>query len=143
MHICSGEGGRGGSRAASGIYHRLRRQLVQAGGDADPRRDGSVLSCVTPSGNDGGKLTFSDVSAMHWAAEAIAQVAAEGLMKGYPDGTFRPGQTVTRAEAVTMMNRSIGRAPVTGVVHSSWADVDGNQWAVRDIEAASAVQAAE
>ncbi|WP_187434500.1 S-layer homology domain-containing protein [Paenibacillus methanolicus] len=48
--------------------------------------------------------TMRDISG-HWAEAAIKQAIGEGIVKGYQDGTFRPGQTVTRAEfAVMLMN---------------------------------------
>ena len=34
-----------------------------------------------------------------------------GLIEGYPDGTFRPDASITRAEACTIVNRTLGRAP--------------------------------
>ncbi|MEK7563157.1 MAG: S-layer homology domain-containing protein, partial [Patescibacteria group bacterium] len=43
---------------------------------------------------------FSDVSSTHPNAEAIAYVKAEGIVSGYPDGTYRPNQTINRAEFV-------------------------------------------
>lgn len=46
---------------------------------------------------------FKDVPADHWAAEAVKEVVAKGIMKGFPDGTFRGNQPVTRYElAVTL-----------------------------------------
>lgn len=54
---------------------------------------------------------FTDVSAKHWAAEAIAIVEKLGWIEGYPDGTFRPDETLTRAEMVTMLNRALDREP--------------------------------
>lgn len=53
---------------------------------------------------------FSDVSA-HWARKAIAAVSAKGWVSGYPDGTFRPNANITRAEAMAMLNRMLGRLP--------------------------------
>lgn len=54
---------------------------------------------------------FSDVSRYHWAADEIAVAEKMGWIKGYPDGTFRPDATITRAEMVTMINRALGRLP--------------------------------
>jgi hypothetical protein len=56
---------------------------------------------------DGGS-SFSDV-ADHWAQAEIEQAAALGWVQGYPDGTFRPDEPVSRAEAMTMINRNLGR----------------------------------
>lgn len=65
-----------------------------------------------------GETSFPDVPAGHWAADAIAYAAAQGWISGYPDGSFQPEQTVTRAETVKILNRgagaSGGRAGGTG-----------------------------
>lgn len=56
-----------------------------------------------------GTTTFPDVSAGYWAAEQIAIAAGQGWIAGYPDGTFRPDNGLTRAEACTVINRMLGR----------------------------------
>lgn len=56
-------------------------------------------------------VKFSDVSAGHWAYEAIAIAAKMGWIEGYPDGTFRPDATITRAEMMTLVNRALERVP--------------------------------
>ena len=57
-------------------------------------------------------VVFSDV-ADHWAVSFIRIAANNGWINGYPDGTFRPENPVTRAEAVAMLNRMLGRCPGT------------------------------
>ena len=56
-------------------------------------------------------VKFSDVSADHWAYDAIAIAAKMGWIEGYPDGTFRPDATITRAEMMTLVNRALERVP--------------------------------
>lgn len=56
---------------------------------------------------DGG---FTDVTT-HWARESIERAAALGWINGYEDGTFRPDNKITRAEAMTMINRVLNRDP--------------------------------
>ena len=53
---------------------------------------------------------FSDVAG-HWAEQYIRHAAALGWVQGYPDGSFRPGNSVTRAETITMINRVLRRNP--------------------------------
>ena len=55
--------------------------------------------------------TFNDVSAKHWAANGIAVCAKIGWINGYPDGSFRPDATITRAEMMAMINRALNRTP--------------------------------
>lgn len=45
----------------------------------------------------------------HWAQSQIEKWVKQGLAKGYPDGTFRPDNKVTRAEFVTLLNRAFGQ----------------------------------
>lgn len=54
--------------------------------------------------------SFSDIAG-HWAAEEICRAAELGWVNGYPDGSFRPDETITRAEAVTMVNHVLQRLP--------------------------------
>ncbi|WP_340015565.1 S-layer homology domain-containing protein [Paenibacillus sp. FSL K6-1318] len=82
--------------------------------------------------------TFNDVN-NHWAQQAIARLNAAGVVTGYEDGTFRPAQPVTRAEAVTMLNKLLGLDPATNAVRQ-WSDVPDTHWAYKAIEAASISQ---
>lgn len=51
---------------------------------------------------------FSDIAG-HWAANNINKATMNSLLQGYPDGTFKPNNYITRAEAVTGVNRILGR----------------------------------
>ena len=55
-----------------------------------------------------GKPTFSDIDTTHWAFGFVEAAASKGLIKGYPDGTFRPENSATRAEACAIVARSQG-----------------------------------
>lgn len=50
-------------------------------------------------------------TAGHWAEPYIRLAAGSGWIEGYPDGTFRPNQSITRAETVTMIDRVLERVP--------------------------------
>lgn len=73
---------------------------------------------------------FPDVQG-HWAQAYIAHAAARSWVLGYPDGTFRPNQKISRAEAVTMINRILKRAVdqsgLTGQ-YVDWKDNYENSW---------------
>jgi len=60
---------------------------------------------------DTGANNFSDVSPNHWAIRYINNAHNRGWIIGFPDGTFRPDNAMTRAEAVTIINRVLGRIP--------------------------------
>jgi len=51
---------------------------------------------------------FMDVPLHHWAYDAVAQLSAQGIVSGFPDGTYRGGQPVTRYEMASLIARSIG-----------------------------------
>jgi uncharacterized repeat protein (TIGR02543 family) len=55
---------------------------------------------------------FADVSG-HWAEKEIYEAAEYGWIRGYEDNTFKPDQFITRAEAMTMINRVLNRVPET------------------------------
>ncbi|GGH77852.1 hypothetical protein GCM10007362_22230 [Saccharibacillus endophyticus] len=81
---------------------------------------------------------FSDLAASHWAAAPAAELQAAGVVTGYADGSFKPEQNVTRAEAVTMINRLIGLDGSTALPGAaSWNDVADTYWAYDAVRAAS------
>jgi murein DD-endopeptidase MepM/ murein hydrolase activator NlpD len=52
-------------------------------------------------------MKFKDVPDTHWAAKAIEELSEKGIIKGYEDGTFKPEQSVTRAEVAVMISRAM------------------------------------
>ena len=64
--------------------------------------------------NDGDKTAakFSDI-ATHWAKDEISIAYNNGWITGYPDGTFGPQRSITRAETMTLVNRVLNRQPET------------------------------
>lgn len=89
----------------------------------------------------GKSATFSDVIG-HWAAKEIGIAYYNDWIKGYPDGTFKPDQNITRAEAMTMINRVLERKPespadlLTNM--NKWTDnMDTSKWYYLDIQEAT------
>lgn len=62
------------------------------------------------TGKSNGSRTFSDIKG-HWAKAYIERAAELGWISGFQDGTFRPDAYITRAQAVTMINRMLNRLP--------------------------------
>lgn len=54
------------------------------------------------------KDTFSDVGSSHWAKEYVEDMAEKGLISGYDDGTYRPGNDVSRMDAFALFARLMG-----------------------------------
>ena len=70
------------------------------------------------------KENFSDISS-HWAKEYIEKLVADGAVNGYPDGTFRPDNTITRAEFIKLVCEIAGLTYGQGC---NFSDVSENDW---------------
>lgn len=92
------------------------------------------LACENP---------FLDVAPSAWYAESVAAAAEIGLIEGYEGGLFRPDAPITRAEACTIVNRTLGRAPhAAGLLPESemnlWPDnMDASAWYYAQIQEAT------
>lgn len=86
---------------------------------------------------------FLDVALGAWYAESVAAAAEIGLIEGYEGGFFRPDAPITRAEACTIVNRTLGRAPhAAGLLPESemnlWPDnMDASAWYYAQIQEAT------
>lgn len=81
-------------------------------------------------------LAFPDVSKDYWAASQINLLSEQGVIVGYPDGTFKPDANVTRAEFAAMAIRALGQQHTKIAQPITYADVDENYWAYQDIQKA-------
>jgi hypothetical protein len=84
---------------------------------------------------------FSDISG-HWASVEIAKAARNGWITGYPDGSFKPDQKITRAEAMALVNRVLNRDPedpedlLDDMI--KWPDnMDTGKWYYLDVQEAT------
>ncbi|MEL6469406.1 MAG: HEAT repeat domain-containing protein [Cyanobacteria bacterium J06623_4] len=68
----------------------------------------SILSGGFQTANVRESITFSDVPADHWAAEAITSAYTKGFLSGYPDGTFGLNQPITRLEVLVALTSGLG-----------------------------------
>ncbi|MFD2703608.1 glycosyl hydrolase 53 family protein [Paenibacillus shunpengii] len=81
--------------------------------------------------------TFFADAINHWSESNIRLAAEAGYMKGTTDRHFRPDQYLTRAEAVTVINRVLGRTNANAVQQPLWLDVPASHWAYEEVQAAS------
>ena len=92
--------------------------------------------------NASGGMPFSDVG-RSWYYDAVATAYANGWVSGFTDGTFHPNQTITRAEAVSILNRVLGRSCDLTFVQANaqtalhFTDVPANAWYYADVIEAS------
>lgn len=89
------------------------------------------------------RCSFPDVSAQDWFYPYVASAAEYGWIGGYPDGTFRPSGSITRAEVAVIVNHMLGRTPDQSFVDRSldrlvsFSDLNSNHWAFYPIMEAS------
>ena len=76
---------------------------------------------------------FSDVSTDYWAHDYIKGLAESKIISGFPDGTFRPNDPVTRAQFSAILRQAFITNPASA---QSFADVPANYWAAQSIGAA-------
>jgi len=81
-------------------------------------------------------MAFPDVSDDYWAASQIKLLSEQGVIVGYPDGTFKPDDNVTRAEFAAMAIRALGQQHTKVAQPVHFADIDENYWAYEDIQKA-------
>ncbi|MCI2254798.1 S-layer homology domain-containing protein [Domibacillus sp. PGB-M46] len=77
-------------------------------------KTGFVSSAYLEKSDKPAAPLFKDVSANHRFYNDIAALSSQGIISGYPDGTFKPGSQVTRGEAATMVVRALG-LPTNGM----------------------------
>ncbi|PSB02592.1 S-layer homology domain-containing protein [Merismopedia glauca] len=76
--------------------------------------------------------SFKDVSNDYWAKDFITALAANGIIKGFPDNTFKPEEPVTRAQFAAMVRNAFDRTGGRQAI--SFGDVPSNYWAKSAIE---------
>ena len=86
--------------------------------------------------------TFTDVTGSEWFAGAIMDAVNLGLIGGYEDGTVRPNNNITRAEACAIVNRTLGRVPDADHLlpedeMKTWPDNPESAWFYADMQEAT------
>ena len=100
-------------------------------GDPITRAQFAAICARFDTGKSNGSRTFSDIEG-HWAKAYIERAAELGWISGFQDGTFRPDAYITRAQAVTMINRMLNRVPedpsdlLPGM--NVWPDCSPSDW---------------
>ena len=95
------------------------------------RAEFAAICARFDTGMTQGSSNFTDLAG-HWAKEEIERAVSLGWIMGYADGTFRPDNPITRAEAMTMINRVLCRIPEDGddllPGMKTWPDNQPGDW---------------
>lgn len=79
-------------------------------------------------------LAYPDVDSKHWASKQIKDLTEKGVIIGYPDGTFKPDENVTRAEFASMAIRALGQENAQVVQSVEFSDITPSFWAYKAIQ---------
>lgn len=77
-------------------------------------------------------IKFTDVPQDLWARPYIEALASRGIVSGFPDGTFKPGGAITRAEFATLLQKAFEKPPTSTA--PNYKDVPTSHWALPAIE---------
>ncbi|MGB2924079.1 MAG: S-layer homology domain-containing protein [Limnothrix sp.] len=88
-------------------------------------------SLLNPSPAMAQSVTFSDVSASYWASGFISELVSQGVIAGFPDGTFKPDAPVTRAQFAAMVQKAMAQSSVREGIN--FTDVSSDYWAASAI----------
>lgn len=95
----------------------------------------TVATMVLPAASFAQTATsFSDVQSNYWASQFIQSLAQRGVIAGFPDGSFRPDEEVTRAQFAAMLNKAFQKNQIRQ--GTRFVDVRSNFWAASAIQQA-------
>lgn len=81
-------------------------------------------------------FAYPDVNSDHWAAKQIENLTEKGVIVGYPDGTFKPDDNVSRAEFASMAIKALGQEHTTVAQPVKFTDIEPGFWAYDSIQKA-------
>ncbi|MDZ8261880.1 DUF1565 domain-containing protein [Nostoc sp. ChiQUE01b] len=111
-------------------------QILAVGNDIDQKKIfGSVnFVAATVDVPPGGPVAFKDVPANYWAKIYIEALASQNIIAGFPDGSFKPNEPVTRAQFATIVTKAL--TPPAKRAAIKFKDVASNFWAYAAIQSA-------
>ncbi|MBD2744258.1 S-layer homology domain-containing protein [Coleofasciculus sp. FACHB-1120] len=93
-----------------------------------------VETILSPAPAVAQAINFSDVSSSYWAASFIQELAQRDVIAGFPDGTFRPNDPVTRAQFAAMVRKAFNKNKIRDAVN--FVDLSSTYWAYSAIREA-------
>ncbi|WP_088240215.1 S-layer homology domain-containing protein [Calothrix rhizosoleniae] len=94
---------------------------------------GTIAPLINPAPSFA-QTRFNDVQSNYWAAEFIQELSQRGIIAGFPDGSFRPQEAVTRAQFAAMVRKAFQKSPERQSI--SFVDVSSNYWGYGAIQEA-------
>lgn len=94
----------------------------------------TIAPAIVTSAPAHAQTTFSDVASNYWASNFIQALSARGVIKGFPDGRFRPNEVVTRAQFASMVSGAFNTPNVRS--SADFQDVSSSYWGSNAIRAA-------
>ncbi|MDY6900430.1 MAG: DUF1565 domain-containing protein [Cyanobacteriota bacterium] len=112
-------------------------QILAIGNDIDQSKIQGAVEFVAANVNPipGGATAFTDVAPNYWAKSYIEALASKGVIAGFPDGTFKPNEPVTRAQFAAIINKAF--TPQAQQQATNFRDVSTNFWAYSAIQTAT------
>ncbi len=111
-------------------------QILAIGNDIDESKiQGQVEFVAATVDAPRGSTAFIDVAPNYWAKSYIEALASKGVIAGFPDGTFKPNEPVTRAQFAAIINKAF--APQAQQQATNFSDVSSNFWAYNAIQTAT------
>ncbi len=125
----------------SGFFSRLDTTTYKPNGAITRAEFVDLANSASSLAEGSAKIEFKDVGEDHFYYNSIIAAAGAGIVNGYEDSTFRPDNTITRAEVVTVVNRLLGLTVSDKTVdatklENTFKDVKGH-WAINNILMAS------
>lgn len=112
-------------------------KISAVGNEMDAKRIAGQVNFVFAKAEplSGGSVAFKDVPTNYWAKTYIEALASKGIIAGFPDGSFRPNEPVTRAQFAAIVTKAF--QPQAKRQIAEFTDVPSNFWAYQVIESAS------
>ncbi|BBD59202.1 hypothetical protein NIES2109_19840 [Nostoc sp. HK-01] len=110
--------------------------IVAVGNDVDQKKIFGKVDFVaaTVEPPAGGAVAFKDVPSNFWAKSYIEALASQNIIAGFPDGTFKPNEPVTRAQFATIITKALNPSAKRNAIN--FQDVPSNFWAFAAIKSA-------
>ena len=97
---------------------------------------GIITALIVFTLSGGCAEAFSDLSESHWAYKQIKDLSEQSIVIGYPDGSFKPDDNVTRAEFASMAIKALGQEHANVIQPINFTDIDDTYWAYEAIQKA-------